>query len=233
MKYPIILMDADDTLLDFHRSERQALEDVFAGSGLPWSPQIRARYQEINTGYWKQYERGEVEKGALLVARFADLFRELGVQEEPAAFNHRYLEHLGSYAFELPFAGELCRRLAKNHLLAIVTNGNASVQRSRLEKSTLAPWISKVYISEELGCQKPDPAFFQAVFGDLGDPAPQDMILLGDSQTSDMLGGIRAGIDTCWYNPKGLPAAGQWTYEISRLEDFLPIAEGGRQDAGT
>lgn len=230
MKYPIILMDADDTLLDFHRSERQALEDAFTQKALPWTPEIRERYQQINTGYWKRYEQGKIDKSALLVARFADLFGELGMALDPAAFNRFYLEKLGSYAFVLPFAAELCRRLAERHLLAVVTNGNASVQNRRLEESGLKAWISKVYISEEVGCQKPDPAFFQAVLEDLGNPEPSRVILLGDSQSSDMTGGKNAGLVTCWYNPHGQAPAGDWDYTIRRLEDFLPIAEGETED---
>lgn len=225
MKYPIILLDADDTLLDFKASEAAAMGDTLQRFGLPDTPEIRAEYSRINLAHWKRLERGEITREELKVSRFRQFLTGLGSGADPAVCNDFYMSRLGSYSIELPGAAELCRRLAENHRLYIVTNGTASVQYRRLGASAFAPYMQKIYISEELGAQKPDKAFFDAVFADLGHPPREEIIILGDSQTSDMLGGKNAGITTCWFNPKGTEAAGDWDYTITRLEEFLPIAE--------
>ena len=225
MKYPIVLLDADDTLLDFAASERAALGDMLAAFGLPDTPEIRQRYSEINIEHWKRLERGEITRAELKVSRFREFLAEQGVQADPVACNTYYMERLGEYSIPLPGAEELCRRLAENHRLYIVTNGSTSVQHRRLGASVIAPYIQKSYISEELGAQKPSKAYFDAVFADLGNPPREDVIILGDSQTSDMPGGKTAGITTCWFNPTGKAPVGEWDYTITRLEEFLSITE--------
>ncbi len=225
MKYPIVLLDADDTLLDFAASEAAALGDMLASCGLPDTPEVRRRYSEINTEHWKRLERGEITRAQLKVSRFRQFLQELGSDADPAACNDAYMARLGSYSILLPGAEDLCRRLAENHRLYIVTNGSTDVQKRRLGASAILPYIQKVYISEEIGAQKPTKAYFDEVFADLGDPPREDVIIFGDSQTSDMLGGKNAGITTCWFNPKGKAPAGEWDYTVTRLEDFLPIVE--------
>ncbi len=225
MKYPIILLDADDTLLDFAASEDAALGDMLASHGLPNTPAVRQRYSEINARHWKRLERGEITREELKVSRFRELFAELGADADPAACNADYMARLGGYSIPLPGAEDLCRRLAKHHRLYIVTNGSSSVQHRRLGASAILPYIQKVYISEEIGAQKPSEAYFDAVFADLGNPPREDIIIFGDSQTSDMLGGKNAGITTCWFNPKGKDPTGEWDYTVTRLEDFLSVVE--------
>lgn len=225
MKYPIILLDADDTLLDFGASEAAAMGDTLAAFGLPDTPAVRQMYSEINLDHWKRLERGEITRDELKISRFRIFLSRLGSHADPLTCNDFYMSRLGSYSIELPGAAHLCRRLAKTHRLYIVTNGAADVQYRRLKESSILPYIQKVYISEEMGVQKPEKAYFDAVFADLGNPPREDVIILGDSQTSDMLGGKHAGITTCWFNPKGKAAAGEWDHIITRLEDFLPIVE--------
>lgn len=225
MKYPIILLDADDTLLDFGASEAAAMGDTLQRFGLPDTPEIRRVYSEINIDHWKRLERGEITRDGLKVSRFRQFLAYLGSDADPAACNDFYMWQLGSYSIELPGASDLCRRLAERHRLYIVTNGSASVQYRRLTVSSILPYIQKTYISEEMGVQKPEKAYFDTVLADIGNPPREDVIILGDSQTSDMLGGKNAGITTCWFNPKGKKAEGDWDYVISRLEDFLPIVE--------
>lgn len=225
MKYPVILLDADDTLLDFHASEAAAMGDTLRRFDLPDTPMVRQLYSEINIDHWKRLERGEITRDELKISRFRQFLARLDSHADPAACNDFYMSRLGSYSIELPDANALCRRLAENHRLYIVTNGAADVQYRRLKKSSILPYIQKVYISEEMGVQKPDKAYFDAVFADLGNPPREDIIILGDSQTSDMLGGKNAGITTCWFNPKGKEAAGDWDHIITRLEEFLSIVE--------
>ncbi len=225
MKYPIILMDADDTLLDFAASETAALGDMLSAFGLPDTPAVRQRYSEINVAHWKMLERGEITRAQLKYSRFRVFLQELGSDADPAACNACYMERLGSYSIPLPGAEDLCRQLAERHRLYIVTNGSTSVQTRRFAASALMPYIQKAYISEEIGAQKPSKEYFDAVVADLGDPPREQVIIFGDSQTSDMLGGKTAGIATGWFNPTGNEPAGDWDYTVTRLEDFLSIVE--------
>ena len=225
MKYPIILLDADDTLLDFGATEAAALGDTLQAFQLPNTPEIRATYSRINVEHWKLLEQGKITRAELKLSRFRQFLQTVGSDADPAAVNAFYMERLGRYAIELPGAEDLCRKLSENHRLYIVTNGSASVQHRRMAATTLLPYIQKVYISEEMGVQKPSKAYFDAVFADLGNPPLEQMIILGDSQTSDMLGGKQAGIATCWFNPMGKEAAGEWNFTIARLEEFLSIVE--------
>ena len=227
MKYPIILLDADDTLLDFGTTEAAALSDTLQAFHLPNTPEIRAVYSRINVEHWKLLEQGKLTRAELKLSRFRQFLESIGADAaiDPAAVNAFYMERLGGYAIELPGAADLCRKLAEHHRLYIVTNGSACVQHRRMAATALLPYIEKVYISEEIGAQKPSKTYFDAVFADLGNPPLDEIIILGDSQTSDMLGGKQAGITTCWFNPAGKEATGEWDFTIRSLEEFLSIVE--------
>lgn len=229
MRYPIILADADDTLLDFTRSEACAIRDTlrpFGGS----VDEMAEEYSAINKRCWQAFERGEIEKEAMLIRRFALLFEKYGISADPRQANDAYRANLGGYSYVLPHAEELCRTLRdRGHRLYIVTNGTTAVQTRRFAASGLERYADGVFISEQLGVQKPEPGFFDLVFSALGMPDKKDCVILGDSPTSDMLGGEKYGLDTCWFNPHHRPGGERWTYEIHRLMDFLPIAEGGAQ----
>ena len=137
--------------------------------------------------------------------RFAALLRALGRTGDAAALNRAYLDHLGEGSYLLPGAQALCRALAPRCTLAIVTNGVARAQRRRFEASPLNGLIPWLFISEELGASKPDPAFFAPVLRTLGNPDPRRVLMVGDNLLADIQGGIQAGLDTAWYNPGRLP----------------------------
>lgn len=226
MKYPYILIDADDTLLDFDRSETCALYDTFARCGVEPGDRMLENYKAVNKRWWRAFDRGEVTKSDLIVARWAEFLKSCGSDSDPMETNAFYMDRLGSYSFTLPGATGLCAALrTSGHRLALVTNGTAEVQRRRWSASPAAVYIdaNDVFVSELLGCQKPERAFFDKVLDSLGNPPRERCMILGDSETSDMLGGKNAGIATCWYNPTGKASAGVWDYEIRRLEDFLAI----------
>lgn len=224
MKYPIILLDVDDTLLDFQAAEACAIRDTLAARSIPATGENVALYSRVNRSWWEKFERGECEKGDLLWRRFAEFFARIGVDFDPKAAHRDYHENLGGYAFLVPGAEELCRELKKRgHRLYVVTNGTAHIQHRRLGASGLERCMDGVFISEEMGSQKPAPAFFDKVFAALDWPDKQSCVILGDSQTSDMLGGKNAGIATCWYDPKGAERTGGWDFVIGSLEEFLEV----------
>ncbi len=224
MRYPILLLDVDDTLLDFRAAEACALRDTLESRGIPAGEEQIALYSRVNRSWWERFERGECEKEDLLWMRFQDYFSRLGLEHDPRLAQQDYHENLGNYAFLIPGAEELCRELkARGHRLYIVTNGTTVIQQRRFGASGLGKYTDGVFISEQMGTQKPARAFFDKVFAALGDPDPGQCIILGDSQTSDMAGGKAAGIATCWYNPTGKAPAGEWDHEISQLKDFLEV----------
>ena len=224
MKYPYILLDADDTLLDFDRSETCALKDTLLRFGIPATADHMTCYKELNKAQWRAFERGETTKAALVVERWARFLQACGAEGNPAEANRFYTDRLGSYSFTLPGAAELCAELRRRgHILALVTNGTADVQRRRWGASPAAPYVEQVFVSELLGCQKPERRFFDLVLAALGDPPRAQCLILGDSETSDMRGGRNAGIAACWYNPAGRPAAERWDYEVRTLAQVLEI----------
>ena len=176
-RYEVVLFDADHTLFDFDRAEREALRQTLEEAGLPADGETEARYLSINRALWNRLDRGEVRREWLVVERFAALLRALGRTGDAAALNRAYLDHLGEGSYLLPGAQALCRALAPRCTLAIVTNGVARAQRRRFEASPLNGLIPWLFISE----------------------------MVGDTLLADIQGGIQAGLDTAWYNPGRLP----------------------------
>ena len=151
----------------------------------------------------------------------------LGVDvAQGAALNARYVENLGQQAILLPGAMELLETLSRRYKLAVATNGLTLVQRARLQKSGFLPLLSGVFISQEMGVQKPDKAYYEHIFSAFGDDAREKYLMIGDSLSADIAGGINAGIDTCWYHPAGaaenalLP-----TYTVASFEELLALLQ--------
>ncbi len=225
MTYTHLLFDLDGTLFDFDAGETYTFHKVCDAFHVPFSEETLALYQGINLSYWKAYERGEITTTALSVARFRDFLAAVGGSGDPALMSKSYQDHLGEDCTPIPDALRVCHILReKGYSISIITNGRSATQHSRLSRSELPPMISELFISEELGCQKPKKEFFDAVFEQLQIPVSQALVI-GDSLTSDISGGIQYGIDTCWFNPKGttntMPQAP--TYEIRQLSELLSI----------
>ncbi|WP_042159466.1 YjjG family noncanonical pyrimidine nucleotidase [Paenibacillus gorillae] len=235
MGYEIILFDADDTLFDYPRAEEHALSSVFRHIGIEES-QARAeetdsytfRYKQINGGLWKELEQGHVTTSELKVERFRRLFEgDAAVTINADEISDRYLGFLGEGHFLFDGAEAVIRNLAKHFRLAIITNGYKDVQLSRIARSGLADCFEQVIISEEAGYQKPHTGIFDYAFEKLGHHDRSKMLIVGDSLTSDMQGGLNIGIDTCWYNPAGKPNGTDVKpkYEIRSLDELYGIVE--------
>lgn len=223
--YDFLLMDADGTLMDFERAETCAIEETMIRHGLPFSPEILALYSGINKKCWEEFERGEITKQTLLVERFRRLFERLHVTADPAVVRLTYQAELGKGAYMLPGAKELCRRLSRTHKLYILTNGVSATQHSRFALCGLDKLADAVFVSEDLGSQKPARDYFERVFARIPGFSRERALMVGDSLTSDIQGGINAGVDTCWYNPGGIPRPREMdiTYEIRRLRELEAI----------
>ena len=203
-----ILFDLDDTILDFHRCEAVALSETLSSMGIEPTPAVLRRYSVINDAHWKALERGELRREQVLTGRFHVLFRELGVEADIFEAQARYEDLLSRQHFFLPGARELLDTLQGRYELDLISNGTAVVQDRRLAESGLIPCFKHIFISQRLGCDKPSPAFFDACFAAMPGKQRQECVVVGDSLTSDILGGINAGIRTIWYNPRHLAPSG-------------------------
>lgn len=226
--YRTLLFDADETLLDFPRSERAALCEALQRSGITPNSEMIEEYSRINSATWKRLERGEITKEALRIERFFEFCRYFGLQADVPRMAADYLASLATQSFLLEDALEVCRILTKCCDLYIITNGIADVQHGRLDRSPIRPFFKDIFISEELGAEKPNPAFFEAVASRIPNFEIADTLVVGDSLTSDMAGGIMAGLDTCWLNFKGKekPSHLPITYVIGNLRDVIPLVLG-------
>lgn len=225
MKYEYLLFDADDTLLDFKRSEREALSDSLLKFGIEPTDELISAYSEINDSLWKLLEKGGIEKNKLRVRRYEIFTERFGLDVDPARLAVEYTDRLSEKSFLVDGALSLCRKLYGKYRLFIITNGIKSIQESRLGASPIKKYIEKSYISEEVGFEKPSSGYFDFIKSDIKGFEADKALVIGDSLTSDISGGIAAGIDTCWFNPRNkiLPAGITPMYEIHALGELFAI----------
>lgn len=222
----MLLWDVDGTLLDFLAAERVAIRACFEKFGLgECSDEMLAEYSEINRKYWKMLERGEMTKHEILVGRFHEFFGKHGIDATVAEdFNSEYQIRLGDTIVFHENALETVRELRGRFIQCAVTNGTKIAQDKKLKASGLADIFDYVFISEEVGFEKPAREFFDVVAERTGVDMDEAMII-GDSLTSDMKGGNNGGIITCWYNPEGLDAPDDLRidYDIRKLGELVEI----------
>ena len=223
-----VLFDVDDTLLDFGKAEAAAIRKTFERIGIPVTEELIRRYSEINALQWARLERGEISREQVLTGRFDILFSELGVHNIPsemAQASYEYLLGIGHYFVD--GAEALLEALKDKYELYIVSNGNASVQDRRLKSAGIIPYFRDIFISERVGFNKPSAEFFDACFERIPGFERDKAIIVGDRLSSDIQGGINAGVRTCWFNPKGeapdpdIPA----DYEIKHLSELPALLE--------
>lgn len=205
--YKVLLWDIDGTILDFQASEREGMRACFSHFSLgPLSDEMLKTYSSINHRFWRALERGEMSKPEILIGRFQAFFHLMGINEQLAeAFNREYQLRLGDTVHFLDHAYALLSQLHGKYVQCAVTNGTRLAQERKLKKSGLDHIFDHIFISEDLGFEKPNPGFFDVVFRRLPAYRKQEYLIIGDSLTSDMQGGVNAGIPCCWFNPDRLP----------------------------
>ena len=225
--YPWIWFDADGTLFYYEQAERIAIQQTFQSANIPFIEDNLQLYRGFNQKLWRSLEQREITPDILQVRRFELLLAELQVNFSPEKMSMLYVENLSLCAGLIDGAYDILNALHGTCRFAIVTNGLKTVQRSRLARSTIRKFIVEIIISEEIGASKPHPAFFEAAFARLGNPPPEDVLLIGDSLSSDIQGGLGYGLDTCWYNPASQPRPIDLPvkYEITRLHGLLDLVE--------
>ena len=225
--YPWLWFDADGTLFDYNRAEAAALKNTFHSLTLPFEDTYLDVYRKINHGLWQALERQEITQAVLRYRRFELLMEAIQVSGSPEQMSSTYVEQLSICSELIEGAYEVLQTLHKKSQIAIVTNGLQAVQRGRLEHSAIRGFIKELIISEEIGAAKPGHAFFEAAFARCDQPARRDVLIIGDSLSSDIQGGADYGIDTCWYNPAGedRPDGLSITYEMGQLMAILDLVD--------
>lgn len=222
-----LFLDLDDTILDFQKAEYIAIGKTIASFGVEPTEQVRRRYSQINKAHWEMLERKELTREQVLVGRFDVLFRELGVEVNAVECARQYENNLSIGHYFLPGAREALEALSKKYRLFLTSNGTAKVQAGRLESAAISHFFEKIFISQQIGANKPDIAYFDGCIAQIPDFSREHTMIVGDSLSSDIQGGINAGIKTCWVNPKHAPANPHIPadYEIESITQLEALLE--------
>ena len=225
MRYSHLIFDFDHMIFDTDESEAQAFAYALTAHGVNAPEPLLPQYQLINQALWRQVEKGTLTPNDVKGQRFASLAEDAGLSYDAEAVSESYTDGLAQFGELYDGAFDLVNELAVTHSLSMVTNGLGPVQRGRLDRIGLGGVFDPLVISGEVGASKPRVEIYQMIFDAHPEVDRSRFLMVGDSLTSDMQGGINAGIDTCWYNPHGLdPGPRPITHEIQQLGDLLPVA---------
>lgn len=230
MKYTTLLMDADDTIFDFPKCEHEALRITLERGAYCFDDVIYNTFSSINAALWKQFELKKITRSELRVRRFKELLEKCftGCVDNPrrcVMLADNYVDNLSQQTALIKGAEEALKKLSQVYDIYIITNGLKKVQYGRFEKAQLGAYYKKLFISDEMGIQKPDKAYFEYVLGEINERDKSKVLVVGDSLTSDMQGGRNAGIDTCIYDPKAKITMPHplCDYRIEELDELLEI----------
>ena len=226
--FEFLFLDLDDTILDFQKAEHVALSKTLREFGLEPTEYVLKRYNLINKAHWEALERKELTREQVLVGRFQVLFEEMGIAVEPVSVARAYEHNLSIGHYFLPGAEEAVERLSKKYKLYLASNGTARVQAGRLQSANISRFFEEVFVSQEIGANKPALEYFERCFARIPGLDKSRTIIVGDSLTSDILGGQNAGIATCWVNPhhKAGREDIRVDYEIEALSQLEGLLEG-------
>ena len=223
MNYKILIFDADETLFDFKKAEKEAFKETILEFGINYDESYHFEtYKIINSAIWKELEEGLITQSKLKIERFKRLSDKLQIPFDEVEFANIYMKHLanGSFLFEDSF--DLIESIKDKYKLIIVTNGLSAVQEKRIKQSSIAKYFDNIVISENIGISKPNPGIFEYALKDFKNIDKSQILMIGDSLSSDIKGGINFEIDTCWYNPNKVDNKLNLnpTYEVSSLKEL-------------
>jgi len=224
--FKVILWDLDNTLLDFLYAERMSLRTVFHRFGIAELTDAQiAAYSAINNRHWEKLERGECTKAETMRNRFIDFFEYLGVTGDPDAVCEAYEDGLADHIRFVESSDDIVASLKGRYKQYAVTNGAFSVQTKRLARSGFDKLFDGVFISDAVGFEKPSVNYFQYVLNHIISCQKEEILMIGDSLTSDIRGANNIGIPCCWYNPDGKVNTGglRIDYEIRSLSDIRAV----------
>ena len=223
-----LFLDLDNTILDFTKAESIAIRKTMRQFGLEPTDALAARYSVVNDMHWKALERGEMDRHQVVTGRFNVFFGEQGIAVDPVEVAAAYESHLSQGHWFMPGAEEAVKqKLFGRYKLYLASNGTAVVQKGRMTSADLYPYFEESFVSQELGFNKPSLEYFKAAFALIPGFQREECLMVGDSLTSDIRGGINAGLRTVWVNPdhKPAPADIRPDYEIEFLADLPALLE--------
>ncbi len=231
-QYKWLLFDADGTLLDFHLAERVSLCTALSAYGIDATGEIISAYSAINQAIWKKIELGQFDRAELNRVRFSQLAERFGFTYDAEEIGRKYFSLMETQGHLIDGALELCQDLRRTYSLSIITNGTANIQHGRMDGTPLLACMDGFFISQEIGAEKPSAAFFDAVAAAIPGFDRRGALVIGDSLSSDIAGGIAAGIDTCWYNPEGkaAPADCRPTYIVADYSALRRLLQSGGEE---
>ena len=218
-----IFFDIDGTLMDFKAAERSAFCRAMKMRGIDRAEEHYPQYTAYNKGLWESMERGEITREELIETRYARFFALEGITQSPEGFEQLYRANLSDEHQLMEGAIDILEYCSAKYPLYIVTNGIAATQHKRIDDSDIRKYFKKIYISEEIGYAKPDTRFFDYCMNDAGLTDPTEILIIGDSLTSDMQGGLKAGLMTCWMNPYNEDTDQKFDYVIRQLSELKKI----------
>ncbi|MDO5689627.1 MAG: YjjG family noncanonical pyrimidine nucleotidase [Tissierellia bacterium] len=232
MRYKWLLIDADGTILDFERAQFAALTETFDGIGIEFNLELLRSYHKESESLWEELETGTLDLQELSRQRFVRVLRKAAIETDPIALSQKYLSRLALQGQTLPGALETCQILSEKYDLYLATNGFGEVQRSRMELAGLAGFFKEYLISEELGHAKPDPGFFAKGLMGEAEIVHSQVLMVGDSLTSDIQGANNVGIDCCWIAPheRELPTGYRIDYRIESIGELPTLLEASHGD---
>ncbi len=221
--YTTLLFDIDDTLLDFKKAEKVAVSKTLENMGLVPTDEVVKTYSNINAALWEKYQKKEITKERLVVQRFEELCQFYNLDLNAEEINKNFVENISQGFFEIEGAKETLAKLNEKYETYAVTNALLWVSTSRLKGSGFYPMFKKVFNSDQIGASKPNKEFFDVVFANINEKDKSKILIIGDSLTSDILGGINAGIDTAWVNPDNKTTDLNVTYTVKSVTELLNI----------
>jgi len=224
-KYNWLYFDLDNTLLDFSTASKNAFYYIFVNHGITMGPDDYQKYSVINHKVWVELEKGLISSEELKIKRWSIFLEQEKINLDPKKINEAYFLHLAYNPIFVNGAKDLLKSLSGKFNLALVTNGLPEVQIPRLRLTGLDQTFKPIVISDEIGVAKPAAGFFDYVQNKCGHPLKEEVLVIGDTLTSDIRGGINYGFDTCWFNPNSADNKTQYhaNYEISRINDLSEI----------
>lgn len=224
MRYSTVLFDLDHMLLDSASSEQLAFAHTMASIGVDDPDKLFRPYVAINKALWAAVERNEISPDHVRVTRFEQLAASQTLDANPEQMADTFAAGLSNYGDLFPGARDLLDLLDGAVTMALVTNGIGQIQRSRIERLDLGRYFSAVSISGDIGSSKPDRAIFEHAFETMSWPDPSQSVMVGDSLSSDIKGGIDYGIDTCWFNPSRQEVGPITpTYDVATFADLHDV----------
>lgn len=223
-KYTTLYFDLDNTILDFTATEYNAIKQLLVMHNLPVSDEIISKYSAINQTWWERFEKGEIKKEEIFAGRFRTFIEYYGFTADPEKMATDYFGLLAAGHDVIKGAEEVLSYVkSKGYTVCITTNGVSRTQYRRIDECGLKQYFDYVFVSEDAGHQKPEIEYFEYAMAGSPEKDKSKILVIGDSQSSDILGGINFGVDTCWFNPKGKLGTHKATYEIADIMHIKDI----------